>query len=205
FQALLGLAVATVGIGMMFLGQGLIAGLPVDHCDRPRELEDLESLLLRSGQWTARATLRLACLRLLAGTKHVHFLEQAVGIVQGVIGWRTFSARPAPERPGRPPPGNVGTRVRLDLVLGHPGVVVPTAIVIAHMLEAEPAILVQPVAMARRAEFAAERAAGMLAHPELRRRHGVGYQHALALDPRHACNMTFARSGDKMSGLSLTA
>src|SRR4029077_10042383 len=108
------------------------------------------------------------------------FLAQAgiVGQAERIdnVGVGAAAAAP-PEWPDGSPPDRIGADVSLDLVGVEAGEIVPFLVVFADVLEAEPAMFVQPVARPGRAVLAAQPAARRLAHPlvqlrAIRRRQG---------------------------------
>src|SRR5258708_12900523 len=80
------------------------------------------------------------------------------------VGIRAAAAAPA-ERPDRPPPGRIGADVGLDRLGVEAGEIVPLLVIFADVLEAEPAMFVQPVARAGRTVFAPHPPARRLPHP----------------------------------------
>src|SRR5581483_12461844 len=81
-------------------------------------------------------------------------------------------AAEAPQRPGWALPGGVGPHMRLDLRRGHAFVVVPGAVVGAHMLQAEPPVIAEILPRLRRPVLALRAASGHVAGTARRGRVG---------------------------------
>ena len=103
----------------------------------------------------------------------------------------------------RPPSGQTGRRqivsarmCGLDLVGVEAGEIVPFLVVFADVLEAEPAILVEPVARERRAVLAVQPAARRFADP-LEGLRAVGRRQGFGSPSRHSANMCSTRLAGK--------
>ena len=72
------------------------------------------------------------------------------------------------EPPARALPDGVVADLGFDLGIAHPRVIVPRGVVGAHVLEAEPVIIVQIEPGFRRAEVTGPDAAGVVARPHRR-------------------------------------
>src|SRR5262245_47016760 len=145
----------------------------------PGKFKDIKGRPLRGGQLFAAIELGR---RALAKAGIVSKVER----VMDMDVWPAVT--PGAHRPYWPAPGRVGADVRLDLLGAEAGEVVPLLVVVAHVLETEPAILVQPVAGARRAILAREPAAGRFADPLLRRC-AIGGHQGFHSPSRHSDNM----------------
>src|SRR5262245_19789234 len=156
-QLLLGRLVPAIGVGMELLGQGLVA--PLD-------------LLRRRPGGQSELGQRLLDLALRAGRfrRGPPFGEGVDVFRDELMAEDVPRRRPTAERPSGPVPDRVAAHRRLDLLRLHPGIVVPGAIIVAHMVEAEPEIVVQPVARLRRPIEPFGGAAGMVAGLDRRRR-----------------------------------
>src|SRR5262249_35454845 len=97
-------------------------------------------------------------------------------------------AAPAAERPDRPAPDRVGADVLLDLVGVEAAKIVPLLVVFADVLEAEPAVVVEPVAREGRTEVAVQAAARRLAD-SLERVCVLGRRQRFGSPTRHRVNM----------------
>src|SRR5579875_84256 len=129
--------VTPVLVRVMTLHQLLVARLDPLERDRAAELENGQGLVL------GRAALGRALLRarLLAAV----FPEDAEEVAP-FPGIEPQALRhPRPERPARPLPNGVAPAKVLDLALAHAGVIIPPAIVIADMRQAEPVIFPEPI------------------------------------------------------------
>src|SRR5579872_2022669 len=132
-EALLRRLVAAIGIGVELLGQRLVAAFDLFQC-RARGQRQFGQRLLVLG---LRPALGLG----------PPALAQDIDIVGDEFGAEDAMAMgPAAERPSRPLPHRVAPDDGLDLRGGHAGVVVPGAVVVAHMVEAEPVVVVHPLA-----------------------------------------------------------
>ena len=136
---------AAVGVRVVALGQFLVARLHRVQRGRPGQAERGQRLaqLGRRLRSAAGAWPRLHP----AGGQHVQRVAQHLLVPGG-------GAAEAAERPGRALPGGVGAKLRLDLAGRHAFVVVPGAVVGAHMLQAEPPVVVQVPPRLGRAVFA---------------------------------------------------
>src|SRR5213079_1193928 len=108
-----------------------------------------------------------------------------VAETERIVDLRT--AAPAAERPDGAAPDRVGADVLFDVGGVEAGEVVPFFVVFADMLEAEPAILIEPVARERRAVVAMQPTSRRFADPFEGPR-TVGRQR-LGSPPRHSANM----------------
>src|SRR5215510_5300019 len=130
---------------MVQLDQLLVTRFHVSPGRGPRKFKDIQGTTLGRGQLLTAIELGL---RTLAQAGIVSEVER----VMNMDIWAVAAA--GAQRPDRPAPCRVGADVGLDLLGAEAGEVVPLLVVLAHVLEAEPAILVQPIARARRAKLA---------------------------------------------------
>ena len=149
--------------GMEAFDQLLIADLDVGNSAGDGEIEDGERLPVR-GQPPAQ----LAILPRLVAAAPMAVAEQPE-IVAPLV---DFGARGAvaAEAPCRPVPGHVALEEALDLRFVHAVEEVPCRVVLAHMLEAEPVVVVQGAARLGRAMRTLPVAARMLAATDLDQR-----------------------------------
>src|SRR5262249_50353552 len=105
------------------------------------------------------------------------------------------AAAPAAQRPDRAAPDRVSADMLFDRLSVEPGEIVPFFVVFADVLQAEPAILIEPIARERRSEVAMQPAAGRLAHP-FETGHALGRQR-LGSPSRHPANMCSGETGGK--------
>src|SRR5215218_187461 len=164
---------------MVQFDQFLVTRFHVRPGRGPGKFKDIKGCALGRGQLLAAIELGL---RPLAQARIVSEVEWVME-----VDVRPVAAAGA-ERPDRAAPGRVGADMRLDLLGAEAFEVVPLLVVFAHMLEAEPAILVQPVAGARGAELAGEPAARRFADP-LVERCAVGGRQGFRSPSRHSANM----------------
>src|ERR1700688_258981 len=148
-QPLLGLAIAAMRVGMVQFHQRLVARLEVGAAERVREIEHGERLLLLGEGALATLARRLLVLE----PEHAVIAPACV----------KADAEAAAERPSGTLPHRIVPNLRLDLRCAHARIIIPSRIVVAHVVETKPVEHVQPLARARRAIVAGSGAAGMVA------------------------------------------
>src|SRR4030095_11793035 len=168
-----------IGVGMVQFDQFLVTRFHVCPGRGPGKFKDIKGRALGGGPLLAAIELGL---RPLAEARIVSKVER----VMDVDVWAVAAA--GAERPDRAAPGRVGADMRLDLLGAEAGEVVPLLVVLAHVLQTEPTVLVQPVAGARGAGLAGEPAAWGFADA-LVRRCAVGGRQGFRSPSRHSDNM----------------
>src|SRR5262249_9430739 len=106
----------------------------------------------------------------------------------------------AAERPCRPFPNHIAADMGLDLLGLHAGVVIPGPVVVAHMVQAEPIVVVQPIARLGCAIEPWLGAAGVVAelNPDGLLGACKGFALDLAMGPDHGKSMGIGGKKDKL-------
>ena len=169
FEPFLGCFIAAIGVGVMLFDQFLVALLERGKSEGQAEVERRQRLFLRRGG----ARMRLGADRV--------FVEIEQAEILGAVGKAPCDT--VAELPARPVPDHVLAQLGLDLGLVHAGIVIPGGVVAAHVVEAEPVILVQRLARPRRPELAGAGAAGTIARPRQRRRGVVVEAESARVEP----------------------
>src|ERR1700722_6219531 len=159
-EALFGVLVAAMRVGMVELDQFLVARFQARQGHRRLEIEHRE----RPSLWRSRVMVALGAVLVPARLGIVLEAEQAVIIEAGGIA--VTQART--ERPSGTLPHRIVADLLFDLVHAHTDIVIPRSVVSAHMVEAEPIELVQGGTRARCAKFTGCDATGVIAGAQIR-------------------------------------